>query len=309
MVSVAPSLPPVVRAASTATLGVVIVDHHRPDLLSDAVRALRASERRPDDIVVVATETSAPPELPAEQERPPIPTQVVLIADNPGYSAACTRGAARTDADWILFLNADVVVDPACLGAVLDEVAADPEVGIVTCQLVKPDGTIDHACHRGIPSVLDALAYKARLDRLRPASRRLGHYRLTWLDPAATHDIEACTGAFLCIRRAALAGVGGWDERYRFYAEDLDLCLRVTRAGWRVRYVGSARAVHLKGASSHFRRRRQDLSAVERRTRTLARAAAVDSHQLFYREHLRAGTPRLLRPMVEVLFALQRRLA
>jgi len=306
MVSAAPSVPP---TGDAATLGVVVVDHHRPDLLADALRALDASDRRPEVVVAVATDTTEAPPLPADLAGSPVEAQVVVIADNPGYAAACNRGAARIGTDWLLFLNADVIVEPGCLGRVLHAVSGDPGIGIVTCRLVKPDGSLDHACHRGIPSVLDALSYKLRLDRLVPRSRRLGHYRLTWLDPSGTHDVEACTGAFLCIRREAFEAVGGWDERYRFYAEDLDLCLRVTRAGWRVRYVGDASALHLKGASSHFRRRRRDLDEVERRTRARARSAAVASHQLFYREHLRAGTPRLVRPLVETLFAVQRRLA
>ena len=168
--------------------------------------------------------------------------RLLLLPDNPGYAAACNRGAAAASGDWLLFMNADVMVDAACLGAVLAEAAPDPGIGIATCRLVRPDGSLDHACHRGIPSVLDSLIYKARLDRLAPRSRRLGHYRLSWLDPWTVHDVEACSGAFLLIRREALEAVAGWDERYWFYAEDLDLCLRVTQAGWRVRYVGTATA-------------------------------------------------------------------
>ena len=123
---------------------------------------------------------------------------------------------------------------------------------------MRPDGSLDHACHRGIPSVIDLLVYKARLDRLAPRSRRLGHYRLSWLNPATVHDVEACSGAFLLMRREVLDAVGGWDERYWFYAEDLDLCLRVAQAGWRVQYVGSATAVHVKGGSSNLRRSTQN---------------------------------------------------
>ncbi len=103
--------------------------------------------------------------------------------------------------------------------------------------------------------------------------------------------------------------VGGWDERYWFYAEDLDLCLRVTQAGWRVRYVGTASAVHLKGASSHLRRRDSELDEEQRETRRRVQRAIVESHQRFYHEHLEADTARPLRPLVEAMFALQRRAA
>jgi GT2 family glycosyltransferase len=206
-------------------------------------------------------------------------------------------------------MNSDVMVDPDCLGDLLDAVDGDASIGIATCRHRRPDGRLDHACHRGIPSVFDSLAYKSGLDRLRPGSRRLGHYRLTWLDPAESHDVEACTGAFLLMRREAFEAVGGWDEAYWFYAEDLDLCLRASREGWRVRYVATASAVHLKGASSNLRADERKLSPTQAQTRRRVQRAIVDSHERFYHQHLEATTVRPLRPLVRLMFAVQRRMA
>lgn len=296
-------------APGTPRLSVIVVNHRRPDLLTDALRALYGSRRRPDEIVVVEADATMPPPLPADDHEPAIPLRLLLLADNPGYATACNRGAADASGDWLLFMNADVMVDPDSLGAVLAEATSDPAIGIATCRLMRPDGTLDHACHRGIPSVIDSLVYKARLDRLAPRSRRLGHYRLSWLDPETVHDIEACSGAFLLIRHEALEVVGGWDERYWFYAEDLDLCLRVTQAGWRVRYVGAATATHVKGSSSNLRRSPQGLTDEQRATRQRVREAAIESHRRFYHEHLEADTTRPLRPLVRAMFALQRLIA
>jgi GT2 family glycosyltransferase len=290
----------------SAAVSAVVVNYRRPDLLADALRALQASSLHPMEIVVVEVEATEPPLLPLDAAQAMVPVRLLTLADNPGYAAACNRGAALARGDWLLFLNADVVIGSECLSTVIADVAADPSVGIATCRLVRPDGSLDHACHRGIPSVLDSLIYKSRLDRLVPRSRRLGHYRLSWLDPLTVHDIEACTGAFLLIRREVYEAVGGWDERYWFYAEDLDLCLRVTQAGWRVRYVGTAEATHIKGSSSNLRRSPRGLSDEQRATRQRVREAAVESHERFYRTHLAGGTPRLLRPLVPAMFAGQR---
>ena len=285
------------------TSSVVIVNYRRADLLQRALLALASSRRRADEIVVVDVAPTTPLSLELDAA-----TRVLTFADNPGYAAACNRGAAGTSGDWILFMNADVFVSETCLGGVLDEVADDPGVGIATCRLLREDGRMDHACHRGLPSVADSLAYKARLDRLLPRSRRVGHYRLSRLDPTGIHDVGACSGAFLLIRRAAFEAVGGWDEGYRFYAEDLDLCARVSAAGWRVRYVGTETAIHVKGASSHLHRRAAELTPQERATRQHVRAAAIDAHERFYERHMRAGTARPLRPLVRLMFRAQRRL-
>jgi GT2 family glycosyltransferase len=286
------------------SLSIVIVNYRRADLLEQALHALRASGRQPDEVVAVDVAPTAPLSFSLEPHE-----RLLSFDDNPGYAAACNRGAAQTSGDWVLFMNADVFVAEDCIGGVITEAESDPGIGVATCRLMKPDGHLDHACHRGIPSVRDSLAYKAGLDRLLPRSRRLGHYRLTWLDPTETHDVEACSGAFLLIRRGALMALHGWDEGYRFYAEDLDLCARVTAAGWRIRYVGTQTAVHLKGSSSHLHRRSRELAPEERATRRDAHAAAIDSHERFYEQHLERDTARVARPLVRLMFAAQRRRA
>jgi hypothetical protein len=297
---------PAPTAPSRSRLSVVIVNHHRPDLLAEALRALYASTRRPEEVIVVEVDAEVAPDLPADDHDPALRPRVLICADNPGYAAACNRGAALASGDWLLFMNADVMVSAGCLADVLAEAEADPAIGIATPRLVRPDGRLDHACHRGIPSVVDSLAYKARLDRLFPRSRRFGHYRLAWLDEQGTHDVEACSGAFLLVTRTALSTVGGWDERYWFYAEDLDLCLRVRHAGWRVRYVGPTSAVHVKGSSSNLRRAAHGLSPEQRATRRRVREAVVESHERFYRQHVESDTARPLRPLVALMFRLDR---
>ncbi len=294
---------------SHPSLSVVVISYRSPDLVADCIASVAASTRRPHELLAVDADPDGPLALSTEMVGglTSIPTRVLSLPSNPGYAAACNRAAEATSGDWLLFMNADVKVDPTCLERVLDEAESDEGIGIATCALVLPDGRLDHACHRGIPTPLDSLAYKLRLRRLFPRSRRLGHYTLAWLDPRGTHDIEACTGAFLLIRRSLLEAVGGWDERYWFYAEDLDLCLRVARTGARVRYVGSARAVHLKGASSHLQRDPGKLDEEQRATRKRVQRAIVESHALFYREHMEQRTSRLLRPLLRGMFALQRR--
>jgi GT2 family glycosyltransferase len=128
---------------------------------------------------------------------------------------------------------------------------------------------------------------------------------MAWLDPATDHDVEACSGAFLLVARSTLDTVGGWDERYRFYAEDLDLCVRVARLGLRVRYLGTVTATHLKGAFSHHRTPDRALDPSQRAVKRWVRREINASHRLFFEEHLRSGTWLPTRILVRLLFVLQ----
>lgn len=282
----------------------IVVHHHTPDLLRACVESLSRSTRPPDEIVVVDNE--AEPASSRSSWEVAVPVRVLAQAGNPGYAASCNLGAREASGDVLLFLNADVVVSEDCLARSVAALEADPGVGIVTCRLERPDGSLDHACHRGIPTPFASAAYLLRLDRLWPRSRRFGRYRLAWLDPTTDHDIEACSGAFLMIPRAVLELAGGWDERYWFYGEDLDLCVRVAALGKRIRYLGSARATHVKGASSHLREPDAALSLDERRLKRKVQAAVLESHQLFFRQHLAERASLLERLAARLMFAMQR---
>jgi GT2 family glycosyltransferase len=287
------------------TLGAVVVSYRRYDLLRQCLEALAGSSRPPDRIVVVDNESDADALAAAVAGIPGV--EAIGNAGNPGYAASCNQGWRAAGTDLVLFLNGDVTVTSSCLERVTAVLEGDAGIGIATARLERPDGSLDHACHRGIPTPEAALWYSLKLHRLRPRSRRFAAYTMSWLDPATEHDIEACSGAFLLVRAATLEQVGGWDEGYWFYAEDVDLCLRVLRAGLRVRYVATAVATHVKGASSNLRADGRTLDPAEQATRDRVRLAIVASHLRFYRLHLAASTAWPLRLLVETRFRVDRR--
>lgn len=287
-----------------ATVAAVIVNYKRYDLLRTCIASLLASSRPPDDIVVVDNSTDRARLAAITAAFPTV--RAIANGDNPGYAVACNQGWQAASADHVLFLNADITLPAECLARCLDEAAAQPDAAVITCRLVRPDGRFDHACHRGIPTPLASLAYALRLHRAFPNSRRFARYTMSWLDTTTDHDIEACSGAFMLVRRTDLKAVDGWDERYWFYAEDIDLCMRLRGLGKRVFYLGTTSAVHVKGASSRLRTPSRDLQAAERRHKRRVQRAIVDSHSLFFREHFRRGTPLPVSMAIQGMFAVQR---
>ena len=284
-------------------LSAIIVNHRSNPLVEACVRSLLSGTMAPDEVVVVDNEGvhgGLSPELAADPR-----VRVLVRSTNPGYAASCNAGADLASGDLLLFLNPDVTVAPDCLERCLRVLSDDPDVAVVTPRLERPDGTLDHASHRGLPTPGASLAYKLGLHRAFPGSRRMGRYTMSWLDPTTDHDVEACSGAFLLVRRQALDAAGGWDERYRFYAEDLDLCLRIGTSGGRIRYLGSAHATHLKGALSHHETPDRSLDDRELAVKRWVQREIVASHRLFFEEHLRAGAALPTRLAIEAMFALQ----
>ncbi len=290
--------------SNTASAAAVIVNYRRYDLLELCISSLLCSSRAPDEIIVIDNAAQRDRLASVAAKFPSV--HVVGNDDNRGYAAACNQGWRSTSSDRVLFLNADITLPHDCLARCLDEAGSDPDIGVVTPKLLRPDGRFDHACHRGIPTPVASLAYALRLHRVFPRSRLLARYTLSWLDQRGVHDIEACSGAFMLVRRADLEAVGGWDERYWFYAEDIDLCLRLRRSGKRVRYLGTATAIHVKGASSNLRASSRDMPRDERRHKRRVQRAIVASHSLFFREHFQRTTPLLLSVAIRSLFAAQR---
>jgi GT2 family glycosyltransferase len=153
-------------------------------------------------------------------------------------------------------------------------------------KLIRPDGTFDHACKRGFPTIASALYYFFRLNRVRPLSPRFAQYTAGQLGENEAGPVDAINGAFMLVRREAAEQVGPMDERYWLYAEDLDWCHRFWERGWKVLYWPGAEVVHRKGGSSG-----------DMRSWTLNRAFHR-SMWLFYAKHYAPRHPKLLSRLV-----------
>jgi GT2 family glycosyltransferase len=229
------------------TLGVAIVHYRAEELCRECVRRLRSSEM--DDFVAVIVDNGSDRPFAGIEDDPRF--RIEEPGHNLGYAAAINLALERlpTTTPYVLLLNPDVMVERETIGSVVGVLEADPQVGAATCRLLLPSGGLDPACRRSEPTVVTALAKQLGISRLFPASRSLGRYNLTYLDPDDPHDVDSGTGAFLMLRRGALQAAGGClDERYFLYGEDLDLCRRVREAGYRIRYWPETTALHVKGS-------------------------------------------------------------
>jgi len=228
-------------------VGVAIVHYRAEELCAECVQRLRASNL--DDWSAVIVDNGSTTPLHGVDGDPRI--RVELPGRNLGYARGVNLALDRLPAStpYVLLLNADVLVEPETLGAVLEVLEARPDIGAATCRLLLPTGDIDPACRRSEPTAVTALAKQLGISRLLPHSRMLGRYNLTYLDALEPNEIDSGTGAFLLLRRSALDDAGGrLDERFFLYGEDLDLCRRIRQAGHRILYWPEVTALHVKGS-------------------------------------------------------------
>jgi N-acetylglucosaminyl-diphospho-decaprenol L-rhamnosyltransferase len=177
-----------------------------------------------------------------------VPAKVLRPPRNLGYGAGANIGAEASGGELVFICNPDLVVEPGTisrLAAVLDR---RPDVAIAGPMLLEPDGSV-YPSGRSFPGLGDALGhgFVGLFWRDNPWTRR---YRLVGDDQHRSRDADWVSGAGFLVRRKAFESVGGFDESYFMYVEDVDLCWRLHRAGWGVVYEPSGRVVHEQGVST-----------------------------------------------------------
>ncbi|MGH7609273.1 MAG: glycosyltransferase family 2 protein [Candidatus Dormibacteria bacterium] len=187
----------------------------------------------------------------ADLVRARFPTVALLALEhNRGFARANNLAARDRPGEALLLLNPDARLAPGALAAMLAALAQDPRRGAISPRIDRPDGTLDRACRRAFPTPLRAFWRLGGMSRLRPGSPRFGAYNLEHLPVDRALEIDSGSGACLLLRRSVWDALGGFDEGFFMYGEDLDLCWRIHTLGFKVWYEPRARVVHAKGRSS-----------------------------------------------------------
>jgi GT2 family glycosyltransferase len=203
---------------------------------------------------------------------------------NRGYGAAANRAMRRCREEYVLLLNSDTELDPGTLRALTAYLDAHPRAAIVGPRVLNTDRTLQASCFP-FPSPLTAFLSETEvgyLIRFVPGVR--SRYLRTWPHDAS-RTVPWVRGAALAIRRSAFESLGGFDERFYMYFEEVDLCYRAAAAGWEVHFTPDATLVHHGGVST-------------RQYRAEMLAHYYESLFRFYRHHYPAARLRRLRSVL-----------
>jgi GT2 family glycosyltransferase len=233
-------------SARDTTIG--IVSFNTRELTLQAVAAARRATAGLDAALVVADNgsTDGTPEAASAAFTD---AEVLVYGDNPGYGAALNRAFARYPATYLCALNADVLLEPACLGTLRDFLEGHPECGLAGPSFTGRDGRPQPSCKR-LPSLGFALGELFGLHALAPGNRWNRRFYYLGENVRGATSVETVSGAAMLIRGEAFRRLGGFDEGFRLYFEETDLCRRLQGAGYHVAFVPEARAIHWHGAST-----------------------------------------------------------
>ena len=240
---------PAKRKQIPPILSVIIVNYNVRDFLHHALVSLQKAMKGIRGEIIVVDNASDDGSIEMVRHRFPS-VQLIASKVNLGFATANNLGLKRARGKFLLLINPDTLVQEDTLRVMIQFFQDSPDVGLAGCKVLNPDGTFQLACRRSFPRPWVAFSKMVGLSGLFSNSRLFGRYNLTYLSPDETYELDAVSGSFMMVRREAYEQVGGLDEDFFMYGEDLDWCYRIQKAGWKNYYVHSTQIIHYKGEST-----------------------------------------------------------
>ena len=233
-------------------ISVIIVNYNVKELLEQCINSVITASKILKTEIIIVDNNSFDGSVSFLRNKFKDNHDIIIIESpvNLGFAKANNIGASAAKGAYLLILNPDTVLREDTLEKTLEFYKSRPKIGTVTCKLVLPNGKLDLACRRSFPTPAVAVYRILGLSRMFPKSRTFGKYNLTYLNEDDTYEVDAVVGAFMLIEKSVYNEVNGFDEEYFMYGEDLDLCFRIKKAGFKIFYFHETSIIHYKGEST-----------------------------------------------------------
>lgn len=274
-------------------LSIIIVNFNTFDFLKECIRSIyKHTEKLRFEVIVVdnASTDGSIEKLNKNGQELKI-TKLIINKKNVGFAKANNQGIKKSSGDYILLLNPDTLIFDDVLEKLVLYMDQDQKTGVATCKVIMENGQLDDACHRGFPTPLNAFCQFSGLAKLFPSSTIFNGYHLGYRQMDMTHEIDACAGAFMIVRKTVGEKVKWLDEDYFWYGEDLDFCYRIKQAGWKIMYVPKVQITHFKGVSGGIKKHSQHLTTANKETKLLTTKARFEVMRIFYSKHYKDKYP------------------
>ncbi len=252
-------------------LSIIIVNYNVKEFLQNLLHSIdKASVNITKEVIVVDNASDDGSVDLIKNKFPSV--NLIENESNVGFGKANNQALKLAQGKFILLINPDAVVSEDTFDKMIKFFNETPEAGMAGCKILNADGSLQLACRRSFPGPWTSFTKVTGLSNLFPKSKLFARYNLTYLDENQTYEVDAISGSFMMMRSEVYKNVGGFDEQFFMYGEDLDLCYRIQQAGHKVYYVHSTQIIHYKGEST----KRSNLDE----TRVF-----YDAMQLFVKKH------------------------
>lgn len=230
-------------------LSIIIVNYNVKEFLQNLLYSVQKATQNLSIETIVVDNASRDGSVEVIRNNYP---EVTLIASekNLGFGAANNIAMKRASGKYLLLINPDTIVKEDTFSILLGKLEEEPDIGMIGCKVLNPDGTLQLSCRRSYPGPWTSFTKVAGLSGLFPNSRLFAKYNLTYRDPDKSYEVDAISGAFMLFRREVYERIGGFDPQFFMYGEDLDLCYRTQQAGYKVFYYPETEIIHYKGEST-----------------------------------------------------------
>jgi len=232
-------------------LSIIIVNYNTGPLTAACITSILQQEL-PFGFEIIVVDNASRDESVSHLQSDFPEINVLANDQNAGLAAGVNKGLSIASGTYFLILNPDIIVLPGALEKLIEYLATEKEVGMVGGQLISPNGEIQDSCYR-FYAPLTVIYRRTWLGKTRRGNKDVARLLMKDFDHRSTRDVDWLMGACLLVRAKAVREVGGMDERFFLYFEDVDWCRRFWEAGWRITYVPAAQFSHYHQRSSEQR--------------------------------------------------------
>ncbi len=241
---------------------IIIINWNTRDMLSDCLGSIALTAGKLNVEIIVVDNNSTDGSQAMVQERFP-EVRLIQNRQNVGFAKANNQALAVMQGRYALLFNSDALATPGSIQALIELADSQPGAGLIGALLVNPDGSFQ-ASYTSFPNLWQEFLILTGLGRLLHGRRYPSRGPNEAKGPQKVDYVE---GACLLARREAFQQVGGLDEGYFMYAEEVDWCYAMKKAGWQVWYQPKSRIVHYGGGSSKNRRTQREADLYRSRVR------------------------------------------
>lgn len=280
-------------------VSIIIINYNTKEILRDCI--LNLDGKHPNmELIVIDNDSPDNSSQMIKEEflNEKYPWVKLIEAENNGLAASANIGFKESDGDYLLYLGSDAFPEKGTVEGMVDWMEKHKDVGMTTCKLVQRDFQLDMDAHRGFPTPWVALSHFLYLDRIFPKSKLFNGYFKGWENMEAPHEIDLCISHFMMIRREVLEEIGGWNEDYWLYGEDVDLCWNIKQAGYKIFYLPMWTAVHYKGSSVGVRKSSVDVTKASFKDKYRSHKASAQSMKKFYENNWKDKYPKFLTAVI-----------